>query len=777
MNSEISNFLKDTPLFSSLSDEETEYVVPFLKKENYSRNSIIFLRGKSVVENLYIVAKGAVELFCKEAGRKIYHMSLNKGDVFGGIPILMTGGISTLSARAIQDSEIYTLERKVFLETCIRNKSFYNFFENAHAEQLEDPVYSSLLQTCEAFRFLKSGLPFSLLPDEAIENAASKMSNVKYPEGAILFVQDRTKVENLYIICKGAAERYYEESDRKIRGALSGEGTVYGGISMLLNDGVAVRTLRINEDSEFYVLPKKDFLDLCDRHPAFVGYFTEAFGKRMMDKAYAELIGKSMDPRQEAIQAFNQPISGLLKEKPFFCDENHSIRQVAAMMKDHGAGAVFVRDKNGEYVGMVTESDLARKVVAENMDTNLPVFRVMSAPIQTISDQALFYEAHLSMIGKDIRHLAAEDSRGRIVGVISRRDLLLAQAQSPSFAIFEIGTAKRVEDVFPMHRKLPGIVDNLLKSGATVKNITRYITTFSDAILNKLIDFATGEMGPPPARFAFMIMGSEGRREQTLKTDQDNAMVYEDMQDDGEDERARDYFSRFGRKICAWLDKSGYAFCEGEIMAQNPRWTQPLSQWKNYFSSWIFKAEGKDLLEASIFFDFRGAYGDMELVRSLRKYLADSLMGWAGFFRHLTENAMYYKPPLGFFGNIITETKDGRRDVFDIKAAMMPVIDYARIYALKHDIDETNTQERLFRLHVEKVLSWTEYSELDQAYSFMMQLRFRHQTRSIVEENRPPDNFVNLKKLTRIEQTMLKEIFKRLDKFQSKLNIDFTGLV
>ncbi len=777
MNSKISIPLKEIPLFSSLSDEESEYIEPFLKKETFSKNAIVFVRGKSIVENLYVIEKGGVELFCKKGGRKIYQKFLKKGDVFGGIPILTTGGISTLSARATQDSDIYTLERKVFLETCIRNKSFYNFFEKANAEQLENPVYSSLLRTCEAFRFLKSGLPFSLLPDEAIDNAAAGMSNVKYPEGSILFVQDRTKVENLYVIRKGAAERYYEESDRKIRGALSGEGTVYGGISMLLNDGVAVRTLRMNEDSEFYVLPKRDFLDLCDRYPALVEYFTDVFGKRMMDTAYAELIGKSMDPRQEAIQTFNQPISGLLKEKPFFCDENHSIREVAAMMKEHGAGAVFVRNGNGEYVGMVTESDLARKVVAENMDTDLPVFRIMNAPIQTVSDQALFYEAHLAMIDKDIRHLAAEDSRGKIVGLISRRDLLLAQARSPSFAIFEIGTAKSVDDVFPMHRKLPGIVVSLLESGATVKNITRYITTFSDAILNKLIEFATVELGPPPARFAFIIMGSEGRREQTLKTDQDNAIVYEDIEDEDKENRARDYFSRFARKVCAWLDKAGYAFCEGEIMAQNPRWTQPLSQWKNCFSSWIFKAEGKDLLESSIFFDFRGAYGDMDLVRSLRKFLSDSLTGWAGFFRHLTENALYYRPPLGFFGNILTETKEGRRDVFDIKAAMTPVIDLARIYALKHDIDETNTQERLFRLHMEKVLTWQEYNELEQAYSFMMQLRFRHQTRSIIEKNRPPDNFVNPKKLTRIERTMLKDIFKRLDKFQSKLNIDFTGLM
>jgi len=411
------------------------------------------------------------------------------------------------------------------------------------------------------------------------------------------------------------------------------------------------------------------------------------------------------------------------------------------------------------------------------MDINKPVSVIMSSPIHAISEQALFYEAHLAMIGKDVRHLAIRDSGGKIVGIISRGDLLQAQAQSPSFTIFEIGTASKVENIFEKHRKLPDIINGFLESGATVKNITRYITTFSDTILNKLVQFALEELGPPPCGFAFMIMGSEGRREQTLKTDQDNAIVFEDVADTARQDRAMEYFLKFGEKVCGWLDKSGFAFCEGGIMAKNPKWCQPLSVWKKYFSSWIFTAAPEDLLESSIFFDFRGGYGDMELINSLKSFLEDSLTGWAGFFRHLTENALDYKPPLGFFGNILVESKGKHRDTFDVKAAMMPIIDFARIYALKHKLEETNTQDRLFKLHMIKVLSWEEYNELEQAYSFLMNVRFRHQVKMASLEKISPDNFVNLKKLSRIEQTMLKEIFKRIDKFQSKLNIDFTGLV
>ncbi|MEA3279728.1 MAG: putative nucleotidyltransferase substrate binding domain-containing protein, partial [Thermodesulfobacteriota bacterium] len=169
-------------------------------------------------------------------------------------------------------------------------------------------------------------------------------------------------------------------------------------------------------------------------------------------------------------------------------------------------------------------------------------------------------------------------------------------------------------------------------------------------------------------------------------------------------------------------------------------------------------------------------YGDKELIVQLRKYLFDSLGGWSGFFRHLTENALHFKPPIGFFRNFVVESKGEHRDSFDIKNAMMPIVDFARIYALKNRIEETNTQERLNRLYLRKILSWQDYNEIEQAYSFLMQMRFMRQVTSVIEENEKPDNYINPKKLSRIEQTMLKEIFKRIEKFQSKLGFEFTGL-
>ncbi|MBU2623320.1 MAG: cyclic nucleotide-binding protein, partial [Proteobacteria bacterium] len=170
------------------------------------------------------------------------------------------------------------------------------------------------------------------------------------------------------------------------------------------------------------------------------------------------------------------------------------------------------------------------------------------------------------------------------------------------------------------------------------------------------------------------------------------------------------------------------------------------------------------------------AYGDSNLTVQLRKYLLKSLGGWEGFFRNLSENALYFKPPIGFFRNFVVESKGEHRDALDIKSAMTPVVDFARIYALKNGIEETNTQERLYQLYLKKILNWQDYNEIDQAYSFMMQLRFVRQITSIIDEKSKPDNYINPKKLSRMEQTLLKEIFKKIEKIQTKLGFEFTGM-
>ncbi len=357
-------------------------------------------------------------------------------------------------------------------------------------------------------------------------------------------------------------------------------------------------------------------------------------------------------------------------------------------------------------------------------------------------------------------------------------DRLLTEL-SYTVLIREVHETHHIEDLIPKHRQLPELMHHMISGGAKVRNINRLITTFSDAVLKKVIEFALVERGPPPVNFAFISLGSEGRKEQTLKTDQDNAIIYEDIPEgtDMAEDKLQNYFIKLGEQTCTWLDQAGYDFCTGDVMAQNPKWCQSLSKWKAYFSDWIHSADAEDLLNASIFFDFRFAYGDLTLVEQLSRFLFSSLGEWGGFFRHMAQNAVYFKPPIKLFGQFAVETKGEHRDCLNIKHATRPIVDFARIYALKNNIRETNTQERLYHLFLKKILSAKEYNEIEQAYDFMMQVRFVHQIKSAVNRQGKPDNYVNPKKLSPIEQKMLKAILKRVELIQKKLSFDFLGVV
>jgi CBS domain-containing protein len=258
-----------------------------------------------------------------------------------------------------------------------------------------------------------------------------------------------------------------------------------------------------------------------------------------------------------------------------------------------------------------------------------------------------------------------------------------------------------------------------------------------------------------------------------LKTDQDNAIIFADVPE-SDFEQVKIYFLKLGIQVCAWLDEAGYTFCKGNVMAQNPKWCQPLSKWKTFFKSWIRVSTGEDLMEAAIFFDFRGAYGNMAMADELRAYLFEALSGWTRFFRDLAASALGFKPPIGLFRNFVLESKGPHPNTIDIKKAMTPVVDAARIYALHHNIAETNTQERLYHLHLKDVLKADVYDELDQAYNYLLRQRLLCQIDSI-EKGESPHNHLNPKTLSRLEQSMLKEIFKRIEGIQNKMNVDFTG--
>jgi CBS domain-containing protein len=774
MSSDAIDLLSKVEPFAHLSRDVLEAVAAQAALMTFPGGTVLAEQGRTTLNQVYIVSSGRLELFFESQGEKSLRGALEPGDIFGGITILMNAGLAIRSLVVISDASLYVLPKHVFLDLCRRYGPFQGFFVAAFNRRMQDESYGAAIAASQIVYFLSRIIPFSFLDEDEIRAVAPAVTAVHHPKDRVVFVQGETRIDGLYIVQKGAAERYFDDGRRKTLHSILGEGEMFGGISMLVNDMLAVRTLRTIEDTTFYRLPHQQFFDLCRRHEGFMEYFTDTFGKRMLDRTYAAFIAKSAPVRPDSLSLFSHPVKEVCSRDLLVCDAGATIQTAAGLMSRRRCSSIFVRDGKGAIVGILTDNDLRKKVIAEGLSIEKPVAEIMSAPVMTIAEHAAVFEALMTMMQRGVKHIAVTDASQQVIGVVTNQDVLGVQRQSPLFLIRDIAAAATVEQLQQLPRRLPPLVQALIQAGTPAKQLNQFITTVSDAVLRRVLDLTLKDMEPPPVGFVFMVLGSVGRHEQTLKTDQDNAIVYDDPAA-GAAEAVHAYFLNLGDRVCTGLDQCGYRFCNANVMARNPMLCQPVSVWKRRFSEWIHAAEAEDLLYSSIFFDFRGGYGQMALIEQLRSHLMESLVGWSGFFRHLTQNALLHKPPLGFFRNFVVESKGEHRNKFDIKSAMLPIVDYARVYALKHGVAETNTLDRLQRLMQKEVLPAKDFAEIEQGYGFMMQLRFARQVRAIVDEGAAPDNYVNPKELSGLEQRLLKEIFIRIGNLQTRMSFDFTG--
>ena len=618
--------------------------------------------------------------------------------------------------------------------------------------------------------------PFSDLNKDQRKEVMDHLVVTAHPAGSLIFTQEISHLDRLIILASGQANFFYLSGRQKLLGGTLGPGDIFGGLSLLYNDRMAIHSLKLTAEARLMNLDASLFLKLVAKTPDLKDFFALALGRCMGKKAFADILAARAWDKKLTLPFFNQPVSAIFRANIVTCDHNDPISAAVKKMDRDNASALLVRSPDKTITGIVTDADLKSRVMAQGLGLETAVSQIASAPLATISSQSQVFEAFITMIKEDKRHLAVTGNAGDISGIISEKDLIAAQTRATFLLIRSVTAAKDMDALAGIHKDLEKMLLDPIGTGASADYITRLIAAFSDAIIDKALEFSIKEAGPLPCRFVFLTMGSEGRQEQTLISDQDNAIVFEDLKDPKQGEVAKTYFDGLARGICSRLDLAGYQYCDGNNMAQNPLWCQPLSVWKDYFRKWIRSASPEDLLHSSIFFDFRGTWGDMSIALELKTYLLDAIGKWSGFLRNMTENTTHFKPPLGLFGKFIVETKGKYKDAMDIKYAILPIIDFARIYALHNGISQTNTLERLFRLYTRHALTGKEYTDLTQAYHFLMGLRFRRQITTIMDEKQRPDNYIYPGNLSTLDQLMLKEILKMIEKLQQKMTIEFTGV-
>jgi CBS domain-containing protein len=621
--------------------------------------------------------------------------------------------------------------------------------------------------------FLKNVPPFQFLNDEELKAVADNMTMEFYPRDAVILRQDDPASDSLRIVKKGGVKvSVRTDSGEDLTIDHRGEGDTFGLVSLMGQDRQKTTVIAL-EDTICYLLKRDQIKELIESNPSFTEYFLQTHFTTYVDRVYREMHSKSLFYGSSDHLLFTTPVGDIATKGVVTVSEDTTIRDAAREMSKNRISCLIVMDRNELPVGIVTDRDLREKVVARGRSVDAPVEDIMTLPLIRVDVKDYCFDAVLKMIKHNIHHILVI-KEGKLKGILSNHDLMLLQGSSPLSFAKDLESQESIDGLVPVSAKINRVVGLLLKDGARASNITKIIAELNDRLVRKVLEFADRKFGKPPVPYCWLSFGSEGRKEQTFKTDQDNAIVYADPVGTAQGEAAQKYFSAFALYVRDGLVKCGFPLCPADYMASNPKWCQPLSVWKKHFSGWINHPTPEAVLRSLIFFDFRPLHGDDSLGIELREHLMKNVKGQNIFLAHMAAATVKNRPPLGFFKTFIVEKGGEHKNELNLKfRGIGPLVDLVRLFSLETGIAETSTLERIEAMKGKHPTIDSVDDELAQAFEFITLLRIHHQVEQI-ELGEAPDNFINPSKMSNLEKRILKESFQIISKVQDGI-IDLYG--
>ena len=459
-------------------------------------------------------------------------------------------------------------------------------------------------------------------------------------------------------------------------------------------------------------------------------------------------------------QPLGSPLFTLTRRAPVRCTPDTPLAEVVDLMKAQDVGSMLVCDSDDRPLGIFTLYDLLRNVPLETAALARPVAEVMRPGVIGLSPDAPAFEAALAMEQNRIRHVALVRD-GKLVGVVSERDLFTLQQIGLRAIGSNIRQATTIDEVVQVSGDIRQLAQGMVDQGIGAEQITRFISTLNDMLTARIIDIEFEHVASDGVQWCWMAMGSEGRFEQTLYTDQDNGIIFSHPEGTtAEDTRQR--FLPVAQRINQHLARCGFSLCKGGIMAGNPQWCLSLEEWKNRFATWIHRGSAPELLNATIFFDFRALHGAEHLVEELRGSLDGLVRVNRLFLKKMAENALGNRPPLGFFRDFTVQSADGDEPPsIDLKVNGVAIfVDAARIFGLSAQVHETSTVHRFAKsagklgLAPARIEGWTD------ALHHIQQLRLRQHRKQLLL-NVPSSNRINPYSLNHLDRRFLKEALKQ----------------
>ena len=604
-------------------------------------------------------------------------------------------------------------------------------------------------------------------------------ANIRFVAGGeTLFAEGAERSSHFFVVRRGSIEL-----NRKVDGKATivercEEGDIFGLRAHMLDSAYSA-SARALEDTLVYGIPFEHFRQLMDDKPELALYFAAGFAAELPRLRGRMFEVAAENPQLSSSDITAQDLRPIRSARDLVsCAPSTTVREVTQRMVRERVGSMVVVDSERRPVGIVTNSDICARVVADGVDADAtPVERVMSAPVFTVPAGLTVDDLVEEIVRGRLRHFVVTDDgtpSSEARGVISEHDVLKAKGTVPTALIDELHRSRTAEQLRLWRDRAEELLQQYIREEVRMRLVCAVMAKINDALIETALRIVLtdleAEAGAPTARFCWLALGSEGREEQLLRTDQDNAIIFESEAARTDDE-VRAELLTVGRRVVEILVRAGFERCPGDIMASNPKWVASQREWRAHFEGWIRKPEPKELMYANIFFDLRPVAGEAELARELKRFVVQRVHDEPGFFSFFAQSALANPPPLSFFKNTLLEKSGEHKDQFDIKArAMMPLCDAARVLTYHAQTeDPVNTPERY------RALSGTTSGSLSSlckeaaaAYEMFMRFRVREGL-----EMRSSGRYLRMQALSRLEQKSLRNGFSVIEDMQLALRSRF----
>lgn len=609
------------------------------------------------------------------------------------------------------------------------------------------------VELLEIQEFLASHPPFDQLPAATLERLPKRLS-VRYLRRGSVFPPADADQPYLYIVRRGALEVRNGQGDLIAKLA---EGDLFHA-ACRSQEELSLMQGSTAEDTLFYLLPCADLETLREGNAEFAEHFDQSVAQRLRRALDAVVNAPSAGSGLMTLRVGNLINRPLVTAAP-----ETSIRAAAQIMSEHKVSSLLIMVED-QLVGLITDRDLRSRCVAAGLPTDRPVREIMTERLKTVTADTVGFEALLTMTKLNVHHLPVMAGE-RVVGILSTTDLTRFQSANSVYLVGDVNKAKDLDALAEISAKVGELQVHLINGGATADQVGQAISAITDAITLRLLAIAEAELGPPPVPYAWMVGGSQARREQSSHSDQDNALLIADHMKPEDDA----YFAALANRVNDGLNACGYVYCPGDVMARNPKWRQTLRIWKKYFNTWIQRPEPMALMLSSVFFDLRPVHDPEGLFEEIHDQVLNLSKANRIFIAYMAANAVKNRPPLGFFRNFVLIQGGEHDHTFNIKhRGIVPIIDLARVYALSSGITETNTLERLRTAAGINALSQEGAANLIDAAEFIGTLRMHHQAGQL-RRGEQADNFLSPDEISSLERGHLKDAFILINTMQDSI--------